>query len=324
MSRKYSIDILRIISAIAVVIIHVVSAPLANSATNVNIDIKFTMELIHVLMNWSVPVFFMITGYCVLGKSECTYKYCFKHVWKYVATLFTVGFFYAFLEQFFIVRTVTAAMLFTSLLHVVSGELWAHMWFVYAIIGVYLVLPVVHSFIQQGKGNAFILTGLLFAFTILCPTFERWLPIGITFPIGGYMFYVCFGGIVANYKLEQPLIHGCYFMTVISLIWIALCSEYFAFGYLHIATCFVAVGVFLFVSNLDIKPNKMILKVSQCTWGVYLIHPFFINIALKVLYVDLFSNMAYGRLFIFGVVILFVSFVVTYMLRQIPYVKKLF
>lgn len=84
MTRKTSIDILRIISAIAVVIIHVVSAPIASSNIAVEATLTHNMEMIHTLMNWSVPVFFMITGYCLTKKRECTYKYCFSHVLKYM------------------------------------------------------------------------------------------------------------------------------------------------------------------------------------------------------------------------------------------------
>ena len=72
MNRRTSIDLLRIISAVAVIVIHVVSASVTSAHTSVEQSLLKNTELIHVLMNWSVPVFFMITGYCLTLKQKCT------------------------------------------------------------------------------------------------------------------------------------------------------------------------------------------------------------------------------------------------------------
>ena len=71
MGRKYSIDLLRVFSAIAVIIIHTVSSPVANSTVEIDALLLSNLSMIHSLMNWSVPVFFMITGYCLLKKENC-------------------------------------------------------------------------------------------------------------------------------------------------------------------------------------------------------------------------------------------------------------
>ena len=110
MKRNYSIDLLRIMSAIAVVIIHVVTAPLNNITFVVDPALKSILSAFHHLSYWAVPVFFMITGYCMALKKECTYKYCFSQVAKFVAVLFTVGLFYALLEEVFTARTVSIAI----------------------------------------------------------------------------------------------------------------------------------------------------------------------------------------------------------------------
>lgn len=324
MTRKYSIDILRIISALAVIIIHVVSAPVANAIGTVPASLEQSLHLIHILMKWSVPVFFMITGYCVLSKKECSYKYSFSHVGKYIGVLFTVGLFYALLEQVFAFRTFNLDILKISLFNVISGNLWDHMWYVYAIIGVYLVLPVLHSFFQQGEKNIYILTGLLFLFTILVPTVQGILPVGIDFPFGGYLFYVCFGGLVAKCHISKN-VYGCSVIcAVISVVYIILTHVTRDFGYNSLAVAVIAMSVFLLVSKLDIKPNEIILKVSACTWGIYLLHPFFINIILKLFKIDLLTTLPYLKLVVFLIVIAVMSYVATYILRKIPFIKKLF
>lgn len=324
MERKYSIDILRIISAIAVVIIHVVSAPVANSTVEVDVSLVANLKLIHTLMNWSVPAFFMITGYCLLRKKTCTYEYCFSHVLKYVSVLFTIGLFYALLEEVFISKTLNFLIFIQSVKNVISGNLWDHMWFVYAITGIYLVMPVIHTFMQQGISNICILTALLFLFNILFPTIEEWLSVEVILPFGGYLFYVCLGGAVAKINISNKLLNVFPFAGLLSIVWIVLGANTQKFGYNHLAVCIMTMSLFLIINKINIKPNKLILCISDCTWGIYLIHPFFINVAIKLLKVDVLTSQPYVRLFVFAVVISCISFLSVYILRKIPLVKKLF
>ena len=322
MERKYSIDLLRVISAIAVVIIHTVCAPVGNSLFELDSLLIKNLDRIHALMNWSVPVFFMITGYCLLRKEDCSYKYCFSHVVKYICVLFTVGLFYALLEEVFVSKTVNVSVLTRSISNVIEGKLWDHMWFVYAIIGIYLVMPVIHLFMKQNIYNAFILAGLCFLFDIFLPTFGKWINVGISFPFTGYLFYVCLGGILAQININKKTSYFVYLTGVLSAIYVVFinCNV----GYKHLAVCLMAISIFLIVSNINIKPNKLLLCLSNCTWGIYLIHPLFINVAIKVFHIDVVTSYAYLKIFIFTVIVFIFSFFTTFVLRKIPLVKKLF
>ncbi len=324
MERKNSIDILRIISAIAVIVIHVISAPVTNSTAEIDTTLRSTLDLIHTLLNWAVPVFFMITGYCVLRKQECSYKYCFSHVIKYICVLFTVGLFYALLEEVFNAKTFSFAIFISSVKNVISGNIWDHMWFVYSIIGIYLVMPVIHAFMQQSAAKIYTFTAVLFLFNILLPAIEAWLPVKAVLPFGGYLFYVCFGGIAAKTNISNKLLYTIAFAALLSVIWIVFGVDTQAFGYNHPAVCLIAMSIFLIISRINVNPRKFALCLSNCTWGIYLIHPFFINIAIKLFKIDVLTSMPHVKLFAFALIVSCVSFVSTYILRKIPLVKKLF
>ena len=324
MNRRYNIDVLRIIAAMAVVTIHVVTAPVGNAEGMVSFQMREQLNLIHNLMMWSVPVFFMITGYCLMIKEECTYRYCLKHVLKYVAVLFTVGLFYALLEQIFQSRTVSLKIIGSTIMNVVNGNLWEHMWFVYTIIGIYLVMPVLHSFMKQNPKDIFILTGLLFVFNILWPIVGHWFSIWIEFPFGSYLFYVCFGGMVAICKFKKnAIILLCSFggLATLSLL-IRGGNVVLSFKSMEVAL--MAMGIFLLIDQLKIPQRKYIPLIAGCTWGIYLIHPFFVNLALKVLKIDLLRAMPYMRLMIFEIVLFVIGFVVTFALKKIPIIRFLF
>ncbi len=324
MERRASIDLLRIMSAIAVITIHVISAPVTSSTAVIAESLLHNLNLIHALMNWSVPVFFMITGYCVLQKREVTYTYCFSHVLQYVCVLFTVGLAYGLMEEVFTSRTINFSIFMNSILRVVSGNLWDHMWFVYDIIGIYLVMPVIHLFMKQGNRDTWILTGLLFLFTIFIPTFEEMIPFGVSLPFGGYLFYVCLGGMIAKGKITPRLSYFIYFAGLLSAAWIIYGAGNFVFGYRHLAVCAMAASIFMMVCPIKIKSSKLISTIAQCTWGIYLIHPFYINIVVKVLNVNVLSSHAYVNLLALLGIIAVISFFTTYILRKIPIIRKLF
>jgi len=324
MNRKYSIDLLRIISAMAVIIIHVVTAPMANSAGDLNPALVSNLTLIHALMKWAVPVFFIITGYCLMLKKECGDTCCLSHGGKYIAALFTVGLFYALLELVFSTGTIGLRTIVQAIGNVIRGNLWDHMWYVYSIIGVYLVMPVIHSFMQRSARDAWTLTGLLFVFTVLFPWLERWIHIGFGLPFGGYLFYVCFGCAISRYPLKKSLQTLTSIAALAGAAWIFLAKDRGAFDYLSPAVCLMALGIFPLIANLDVKPSDWLPKLAACAWSVYLIHPLFINVVIKVLKIDLLSSLSYWKLGVFAAVITDISFAAGWMLRKIPVIKKLF
>ena len=328
MKRNYSIDLLRVMSAIAVVIIHVVTAPLNNITFAVDPALKSTLSAFHHLSYWAVPVFFMITGYCMALKKECTYKYCFSQVAKFVAVLFTVGLFYALLEEVFTARTVSIAILLRCLMKVVSGDLWDYMWYIYAIIGIYLVMPMIHSFLQKEKREVLTLVALLFFFKIFFPAVQSWFSVGVDFPFSGYLFYILIGGAISKFPVKRVRLWNISCAIIVALYCILVFAGY-SFSliwnpYLDPIVCIASVSLFILVSNQMVNASKALSVMAGCTWGIYLLHPFFINVALKVLNLDLLRSMPYIKLPLFGIAILLFSFVATYILRKIPLIKKLF
>lgn len=324
MQRNSSIDILRTASAFAVIVFHIVSMPIVNEAQGLSAEAAQVLKILRSLTHGSVLIFFMITGFCLLSRTDCSYEYCFRHVRKYLCALFTVGLFYGLLEQVYVQRTIHAGVLLTSLENVVSGALWDHLWYVYAIIGIYLVLPVIHTFMNSSPKNARILTGLLFLFTIFLPSMKEYLSVGIDFPFGGYLFYVCFGGLLGKCQVKKPVLFFTAGTALASVLVLVLKAQGPLPGYKNLAICCLAMSVFVLVSRMNIKPKAFLSTVARCTWGIYLLHPLFINLAVKLFKLDLLSGMVYGKLAAFAVVIALVSFAATWILRKIPGVRYVF
>lgn len=322
--RKGCIDFLRIFASLAVVLIHILTGSASYHETVTGITAPDWTVIVHDFLYWAVPVFFMITGYCICSKEECTYKYCFKHIKKYVIMLFTVGLLFAILELIFDKGSFSFSLLTEAILNIINGKSWAHMWFIYAIIGVYLVLPVIHKFMRT-KEN-YILVILLFIFTILLPQINDLLgtSIDIYFPFGNFIFYVCFGALIANIKLDKiPTILisvGCL------LIWIGSIVDdpFRKVGYYNIFVCLSAVAIFMLFCLIDYNSSRFVSVMADCSWGVYIIHPVIINFVLKFLKLDMLASYGVLKTILFYIVTTVISFVGIYIIRKIPILKKIF
>lgn len=325
MEREYSIDLIRVVCCLLVVLGHCMLVSIHQGPVPVDPVFSARIEQLTIFMRWIVPAFIIITGYCIAKKRTCTYSYCFAHVIKFIEVLFTVGLFFAMLELVFSEGTINGGTVVKALKNVITGHLWDHMWFVYTIIGIYLVLPVVHSFLQQDQKSVITITAVLFIFAILIPYLDKWIHIGIRIPFEGILFYVFFGGTVAkiNTKKEWRYIYLCV---------IALCMVYMVIfsridnweNLIHPAVCLMAMNFFLLLRDINVKPSNLLLTLSGLSWGVYLIHPFFINVAVKGLGINLAGSMAGLKIIVFFVIVSIFSFGTIYILRKIPVVKKLF
>ena len=125
------IDLLRVVSAFAVVMIHVVSLS-STSCPTLQAGTKAVLEDIHNLLRWSVPVFCMITGFLFLGgEKECTYRSIRRNVVHLLVLLVLVGGFYSLLEQIYTERRFSPGMFLRAVNDLFTGNLWTHMWYLY-------------------------------------------------------------------------------------------------------------------------------------------------------------------------------------------------
>lgn len=321
------IHVLRIIAAFAVVMIH------SRALTDFEGSAGYTF--MHNCILWCVPVFFMITGYIFLGiKKDVTYKKIWGNVVKFLVSLFTVGLFYAVLERVFAQKTIGISTFLGAASDVFCGNLWDHMWYVYAIIGIYLILPVLSAFVSASKNNLYILTALCGLFNVILYEISKRgiCTVGFNFPFGGYCFYVLSGAVL--HRIGEKGIKKLFIPSVVALAATVGVLAYVIFGlkiepvtdYNFFYVAVMSVSVFVICSALGgkLKEGRILKKVADTTWGIYLIHPFFIHLFVKLFKV---SIAGYSQILAFPLVSLAVfaiSAVTVFVLKKIPGLKWLF
>lgn len=174
--RQTELDILRLLATLAVIMIHAGLGPSTDSE-----PVRRVFWGIHVAIVWCVPVFFMISGRFFLDpeRNVTTEKILRKYIPHIaIALLFWSAIFTAF---YVVSGTYNNLNIFGILEQFIQGPY--HLWFLYALLGLYLLTPVLRKIAADEK----LLVYLLVLFAVSNITFE-------------YLIYLPkVGGIVENF-----------------------------------------------------------------------------------------------------------------------------
>jgi surface polysaccharide O-acyltransferase-like enzyme len=256
---------------------------------------------------FAVNLFFMITGYIYLSdEKECTYKTLFKNILRLFLYLLVFGLLFSILLEviggrrlyslndlvrLLHERPLSLDMFARSIKNVLAGKnQWGHMWFMYEIIKVYLILPILKSFTKENKYGIYILTAILIAFNYILPELGRYTGIHVYnfFPAGVYLFMVLLGGLVSKIINKIRPMH----QVISFILFIIIISYYFYQNIINSSVRIIGtstpmtiiLAVLIFISFAGIKTsNYFIALISRATLLIYLLHPMVIHIFYGIL-----------------------------------------
>lgn len=326
------LDFLRIAGAFAVVVIHVVTSAVFNAAIPITATQKLICSTIHSLMNFSVPTFIVITGFIFLGNDIAyTYKSMKKYISRIVIALIVFGFFYSILEQVFVAGSFNYRILVQSFYNIITGNLWDHLWYLYTILGIYLIIPIIKPFfITKNVWPLMISAMLLFVFNNLIPELNTYWGTEIVsvIPINNhYIFYLFAGGLLARLQPKSNCIYIAVSGIIISILLIIV--KYYnniniSTEYDSLTICVLTVSNFVLVSYLfqGRSLNKFVITVSKATWGIYLLHPLFLNIQLKVFHINPFQYFPFLTVPLNCILLFIFTCWCVMLLRKLTFVQK--
>lgn len=334
-NRVIYADILRVLSMIAVIVIHVVATQFYK------IEVKsyewWMLNLSDSMSRWAVPIFVMISGMFLLdSKKEITLKNIFsKYIKKYIIIILIWNLIYAIIPCIYNRNINIQEFLQTIIL----GQ--THIWFLYMIIGLYMITPFLRKIIQEGNLiKYYIVLWLIFAL-ILNPITEIFNlnilkelineKLYINFVLG-YTGYFLLGFYISkkNYnKISMYIIGAVGFL--ITFIGTALISN----GKLNtdllqpltINVFMMGISLFLLIKdkfqNYKFKTIyvTIIEKLAKNSLGIYLIHYLIIGILSKLGFSILEFNVILGVI-METIIVFVISFIITEILSRIKILNK--
>lgn len=148
--RKQFLDVLRVLATCAVVLMHILTG--ATDVTDASIVPEYRSLLLSVmdLVTWCVPIFLLISGYLFLNPERTlTYPVMIKKYCRRIAlAILLFGVPYAASELVVAERTFRIMMIPEALKMTLTGHTWSHMWYLYLILFLYLITPLLKKVLR--------------------------------------------------------------------------------------------------------------------------------------------------------------------------------
>lgn len=282
-------------------------------------------------MHWAVPVFLMLTGALLLGR-ETTYPECLKKYARRTAlALLLFGLPYAAIKTILENGFAGFDSLALSLRAFVEGNGFAHMWYLYALLGIYMVLPVLQAAVSRMKEQHFrYLLGALLIFSMILPTIGEITGIEISFsvPFTWVLFYLFAGYYI--HALQPTCKKGYTLLSIVILAGVIIainCLDFYPeelTAYMSPLTAVLAVQIFrLFRGGISGECSEKTWRLDRLCFGVYLIHPVFIQLTYRILKITPVSFHAYPlAAMVFFLIFTICSFIGSWILNRIGFLRK--
>ena len=273
---------------------------------------------------FGVPLFLMVTGALLLDLNRIlTTKKLFRYLKRIIIALLAFSFIFMILQDAF-EDGFQGNYLYRWIDIVLNGTSWAHMWYLYLMIAIYLFLPVLKIIVSKLDEKSLLF--LIFSFVMISTIFSIVDDPGIT--LGAinihisnviYPTYLLLGYYFFNHKLgilpatilfissSVIIIAG----TIITGDFASLCS------YSSFIVVMQAVGLYSLMLNINQNSSALIKDIDKCTFGIYLIHMIGVRCIMKWIGFNPY-NFGIIAFIIMAVILFFVSYLITTLIKRIP------
>lgn len=326
-TRNINLDLIKVLACIGVVLLHTTMIGFKDTGS------WNLLAYLYYLGTYSIPLFFMVNGYLLLGKRNITYSYILEKVKWILITVSSWNTIVWLLKRDFAVNPVKKIIG-----SMVQKGYFFQFWFFGALILIYLCLPILKKFLNSKRSYLYILSllisiGLIFELTNIIIQTPLQSYVIQTFRLWTWFFYYILGGLIAQFDKEfikngfkrwmkivavlLLLITPVILFFLAKTIYHNLFAEYF---YDILFVKIVSLGVFLTILTLSLKESKYkwIVFLSNQTMGVFIVHTYVMKVLEKLL------GFTYtGAYLLFPIFTLCISIIVVSLLMKIPYFNRI-
>jgi len=337
-SKRYIyMDFLKLIASFAVVTLH--SSGGNFSFVHIYPSLIVTI-LVQVIFCVGVPIFFMESGATILSYRQRygTKVYVNKRIKKVVIPfVFWSCFGYVYLLLFHQISNYSVSDFVYRFLF---GEIVAPYWFFYNLIGFYICAPFLSKIMLKKNKNLILYIILVSIFIkALLPSIFTFMSMPIpgfisSVPMmGEYLEYFILGWYINQFDISSKnekllLICG---VTSLCITIVATPIVSIHVGYIYkpiydianIFTVMIMINIFVLSKKIDNiqffnKYKKIIQKISGLTFGVYLIHPFLLEIVNRF---NSLEQTGVPHIIVTPFVVFVLSMSITWLLKKIPLIN---
>lgn len=347
--RKQFLDVLRVLATCAVVLMHVLTG--ATDVTDASIVPEYRSLLLSVmdLVTWCVPIFLLISGYLFLNPERTlTYPVMIKKYCRRIAlAILLFGVPYAASELVVAERTFRIRMIPEALKMTLMGHTWSHMWYLYLILFLYLITPLLKKVLRVlPVWGVVAMMAVIFLGSSVAPFLNKVLDVNSipVLPDGGvyFLYYLC-GYFFAVREVCVDKGRNVWLTATVAVLALGMILSRTLAGfsiqmaYNYPFTVLLAVLLFAAGWNGSIKKHRIPWQeAGALSFAVYLVHPVYVNLLYKFVKITPFTvleqcgvqSVAAGQtvlillLAAFCLVVLALATATAWVLRKIPVLRK--
>ena len=341
-NRIIPFDVLRIIAAFAVVMLHVASQRFETSFPSGEWEVRNVYDS---FVRWCVPIFVMISGALFLNHGrKISVGRLYKKNILHLIFIFLV---WSFIYAIYLAIVKCDYSISHILLRIIEGPV--HFWFLKILIGLYVTIPILRMITQNKQSEEyFLIVALITAFVLpMIFTFIglynesyksfallHYNAYGIRIA-SGYVGYFVLGHYLYTYRLSGIVKRFVYIMGLFSVLSVIFLTHWYShrinesselfYGNLNIFTLFESLSVYLAIIDfkLPTKYNSLVYRLSSLSLGVYLSHFLVIMLFNNLFGID---SGSFNPLFFipcYSLIVFVLSCLIVSLIMKIPILKKL-
>lgn len=296
-------------------------------------------------LNWPVPIFVMISGALFLTGNISTEKIYKKNILRIITAFIFWSPIYALLSL------AEGSSIMGVCAQTIQGHY--HMWFLFMIVGLYLIVPFVKRIVEsQMLIKYFLALGLVF--TVVIPQGLKILgfineSVGdiLNSTVGqmnfyftlGYIFYFVLGYYLSKTDISKRTRCIIYILSILGFVSTIFGTSFISIyanepkdilvlGNFNVNIMLQSLGVFVFMKyNVDSihisdKMKSIIGKLSKYSFGAYLVHAMVLEQLRNIFGLDTLSFNPVLSILVIMLIVSVVSFLVSWICNHIPVLNK--
>lgn len=277
------------------------------------------VNVVQSLLMWCVPIFLMITGVLLLDPCKKLPKEkLIKYLKRMVIPLVLFSILFTVLDVVFEHTKATPGSWAMSLM---LDQGWPHMWYLYLMISIYLMLPLYKAATKSLSDRWLIyLTGISLVFLSVEPILNIFglsisafaVPVATIYPVYLFIGYLLYKNPLDT-RLSIVLTVGC--AAAIAYCTLNYNNEYVT-AYNSLLTVGMSAGLFSLTCKREWEVPELVASIDSCSFGMYLIHMVFIKGILKWMKFNVFEYGVFGFIFL-SILVFVLSFIVVYVFKEI-------
>ncbi|MDI9576556.1 MAG: acyltransferase family protein [Thermoproteota archaeon] len=344
---NFPVDTIRFIAIFLIIFLHSSGYPykfLTPETTVIDIVNWFTLNFYDTIGMFGLPLFVMLTGALLLNpvKSDEPLRVFYKKRFNRIGLPFVFWTIIYFIWTFAVLDWPFTT--FNVLQGLISGSYY-HLWYLYVLMGLYAVTPVLRVLVKNLTRNLFTyLLILWFTGTVVTPAIHTFTDFNfnpVVFVIFDWVGYYLLGVYLINSNIRRFVAYTVMILGLIGTImsdWVitaflgaqhtGICHNYMSPTIIlgSAALFFILVTGKSIIIKSHVKLDRFVQWVSQNTLPIYLLHMLVLITLTNGVFGVYLNTLTFSPVLdtpLFAAIVFAISSTAVYILKKMPYISRL-